>query len=77
MVTFNVESIKLMCQKLKLNVKNYLISTNFYKNNITGEILLLFITMKIDGCVIDCFLIHDFKDEQLQVNRNMRNVFII
>lgn len=39
----NIESIKLIYQELKLNVKNYLISINFYKNIITGEIELLFI----------------------------------
>lgn len=68
----NVESIKLIYQELKLNVKNYLISINFYKNIITGEIELLFILWKLMD--IDNFLIHDFKDKQLQMNRNMRNV---
>lgn len=68
----NIESIKLIYQELKLNVKNYLISINFYKNIITGEIELLFILWKLMD--IDNFLIHDFKDKQLQMNRNMRNV---
>lgn len=68
----NVESIKLIYQELKLNVKNYLISINFYKNIITGEIELLFVLWKLMD--IDNFLIHDFKDKQLQMNRNMRNV---
>lgn len=68
----NIESIKLIYQELKLNVKNYLISINFYKNIITGEIELLFVLWKLMD--IDYFLIHDFKDKQLQMNRNMRNV---
>lgn len=70
----NVESIKLICQKLKLNVKNYLISTNFYKNNITGEILL-FVLWK--WWWLRYRLLFDFlKDEQVQMNRNMRNVLL-